>query len=220
MKRPNQNFILDITSFIAFVLLAATGVVMAFVLPPGQGHGSTIWGLTRHEWGDIHLWIAIGLVALMILHLALHWTWIVCMIKGKARGERQSRSRVTLAWIGLFALLVLAVAPSVSPREEARGSGEERRGQMQQEGVRQQGSVYENDASARVIDATTMESITLGTLEYVTGVPVAYLAEALGLPDHVSPDESLQRLLQRHHVTIDDVRRVIRAYDSSSPLTL
>jgi hypothetical protein len=218
MKRPKQNFILDITSFIAFVLLAATGVLMAFVLPPGRGHGAAIWGLTRHEWGDIHLWIAIGLVALMILHLALHWTWIVCMIKGKAKGDRQVRSRVTLAWVGLVALLVLAVAPSVSSREEARETGQERRGQMQQESVRQQDGLYEHDASAPVNEPITNETITLGTIEYVTGVPVAYLAEALGLPGHVSSSESLQQLQQRHHVTIEDVHRVVHTYDPSTSL--
>lgn len=35
MKRPTQNFILDIFSFIAFVMLAVTGLLMEFVMPPG-----------------------------------------------------------------------------------------------------------------------------------------------------------------------------------------
>jgi hypothetical protein len=69
-------------------------------------------GLTRHEWGNIHFWTAIGLMAALSLHLALHGRWIICMVKGKP-GEG-SGIRVALGILGLVSLLTLALAPFLS----------------------------------------------------------------------------------------------------------
>ena len=87
MKRPAQNFIVDVFSFVALVLLTTTGVLMAYIIPPGTGHGLTVWGLGRHDWGSIHLWIAFAFLGLLVIHLVLHWKWIVCMVKGRARSS-------------------------------------------------------------------------------------------------------------------------------------
>jgi hypothetical protein len=45
MKRVNLNFIVDVVAFAGFVLLTTTGVLMRYILPPGSGHYSTIWGM-------------------------------------------------------------------------------------------------------------------------------------------------------------------------------
>jgi hypothetical protein len=71
-----------------------------------------LWGLTRHEWGNIHFWTAIGLMGALSLHLVLHWRWIVCMVKGKPR--EGSGIRVALGILGLVSLLALALAPFLS----------------------------------------------------------------------------------------------------------
>ncbi len=59
MKRPKLNFFIDIIAFIAFVLLTTTGILMRYILPPGSGKHTLIWGMDRHEWGTIHFWISI-----------------------------------------------------------------------------------------------------------------------------------------------------------------
>ena len=51
MNRTWVNFVIDTVAFVAFVLLTTTGVLMRYLLPPGSGHYTTIWGLDRHEWG-------------------------------------------------------------------------------------------------------------------------------------------------------------------------
>jgi hypothetical protein len=53
MRRPSSYFIVDALAFAAFVFLAAGGVLMRYVLPPGSGHFTTVWGLDRHEWSSI-----------------------------------------------------------------------------------------------------------------------------------------------------------------------
>jgi hypothetical protein len=86
------NFIVDLVGFVNLLLLAATGSVMKWVLPPGsgggQGHGfrggrgvspaevEQLFGLGRHDWGDIHFLLALLFVFLILVHIVLHWTWI------------------------------------------------------------------------------------------------------------------------------------------------
>jgi len=89
MKRSTLNFIVDLISFIDLLGLACTGFIMKYVLPPGSGgHGQGFrggrgpaeikyfWSMTRHEWGSIHFYLALLFVALMVVHIILHWTWI------------------------------------------------------------------------------------------------------------------------------------------------
>ena len=45
MNRTTLNFVVDTAAFVGFVLLASTGVSMHYLLPPGSGHHTTIWGL-------------------------------------------------------------------------------------------------------------------------------------------------------------------------------
>ena len=89
MKRNALNFIVDLISFVNLLGLAFTGLIMKYVLPPGTsglgrelggGRGREeikyLWSMTRHEWGYIHFYLAVGFVALMVVHIILHWTWI------------------------------------------------------------------------------------------------------------------------------------------------
>jgi hypothetical protein len=77
-RRPSRafmNFILDIGSFVCLLSLISTGVLLHFILPPRSGR-LTIWNFTRHEWGDVHFYLASSFVALLTIHLFLHGHWI------------------------------------------------------------------------------------------------------------------------------------------------
>lgn len=89
MKRAKLNFIVDLVSFIDLLSLAFTGSIMKYILPPGSGgHGlgfrggrgpgqiQYLWSLTRHEWGNIHFYLAVLFAILMGVHIILHWGWI------------------------------------------------------------------------------------------------------------------------------------------------
>ncbi len=75
MRKHTQNKIIDLISFICMIGLITTGVILYWVIPPGS-HGETLWGLTRHQWGDVHFWVAILFVIVMAVHLTLHFSWI------------------------------------------------------------------------------------------------------------------------------------------------
>ncbi len=126
IRKPALNFIIDSVSFFAFVLLITTGVLMRYLLPPGSGRISTIWGWNRHDWGDIHFWIAVIFLSILALHLILHWDWVVCRIKGRQCEDSQARFRVLMAVIAIVALLALALSPLLSPVEENPNSAPRR----------------------------------------------------------------------------------------------
>lgn len=119
MKRVQQNLVVDVVAFAAFVLLAATGVVMAYTLPPRSGHTTTLWGLSRHEWGDVHVWIAVFLMALLAVHLAFHWKWIGAAVRGRSSEGNQTRWRVASGLVGLTFLIALVAALLLTPPERA-----------------------------------------------------------------------------------------------------
>jgi len=194
MKRPNVNFIVDFLGFAGFVLLTATGVLMRYVLPPGSGHFTTIWGLDRHEWGSIHFWIAIAFLAVLACHLFLHWRWIVTLMRGRPR--EGSGARVALGTVGLAALLALAVAPFVSPVERV--------------GERQHAP---NPHSSEIEGLESIRGfMTLAEVQEATGVPADHILRELGLPPSVEHKERLGRLRTVYGFTIDDVRRIVQAY--------
>ncbi|MFZ1539716.1 MAG: DUF4405 domain-containing protein, partial [Chromatiaceae bacterium] len=117
MNRPTLNFLIDAMAFIAFAFLTTTGVLTRYVLPPGSGRYATLWGLNRHGWGDLHFWVAVVLLGVLALHLALHWRWILCIVRGQRSAA--SSPRVALGMIGLIGLLGLAAAPLLVPVERS-----------------------------------------------------------------------------------------------------
>ena len=122
MKRPTLNLIVDGLALTGFVFLISTGLIMHFVLPPGSGGGPgghrvaiTIWGLSRHQWGEIHFWIAVGLLIVLSLHLFLHWRWVVSTVCGL--NKETSGLRVILGILALLALVLVLVAPFLATPE-------------------------------------------------------------------------------------------------------
>lgn len=60
----------------------------------GFGHGHEIgtddvtgpkllWGMDRHEWGDIHFWLSVTFLAMIVIHLYQHRFWLkACLSRG------------------------------------------------------------------------------------------------------------------------------------------
>ena len=68
------------------IVEALSGFVLWFALPSGGGNGrraieQAFWSLTRHTWIDIHDWVAVALIAISIVHLGIHWKWVMRMVK-------------------------------------------------------------------------------------------------------------------------------------------
>lgn len=85
MNRALLNVIVDLVAMLLFLGMLATGYLLRFPLPPGTNKSLTLWGLSRHQWGDVHFWISLGLLGVMLFHLALHWNWIVTVLGKRCR---------------------------------------------------------------------------------------------------------------------------------------
>ena len=108
MKRTWWNFVVDLCSFVNLLLLAATSAIMKWVLPPGSGGGGRGYGfrggrglgageakqwlgLGRHDWGYVHFVLALLFLALILVHLVLHWTWIKTCVRSILFPSRKAR---------------------------------------------------------------------------------------------------------------------------------
>jgi len=82
MNRNKVNYYVDLLMAIVFAVMAVTGLVLFFKFPSGERTGRlSFLDLTKHQWGDIHSWTGIAIVVLVLIHLILHWKWIVVMTK-------------------------------------------------------------------------------------------------------------------------------------------
>src|SRR5690606_34127107 len=117
------NFVIDTGALVSFLVLASTGILMYLVLPAGSGR-NMVWGLTRHEWGEIHFWVSMFFLAIMGIHLILHWNWITCMVKSRILDKMGVTAKIT-AVIMVLLLVILIVAPLFSPVTPGIGKGQE-----------------------------------------------------------------------------------------------
>lgn len=95
MKRTFVNLLTDLSAALLFLAMLATGFVLRFPLPPGTNKALSLWGLTRHQWGGVHFWISGALLAVLLVHLALHWQWVVSVV-GKQLGLTTSPQQSNL----------------------------------------------------------------------------------------------------------------------------
>lgn len=212
MRRPTQNFSVDTIAFTLFLLLTSTGLLMHFILPPGSGQHTVIWGLSRHQWGDIHFWIAMALVGTIILHLLLHWRWLITLIQGR-KGTPATRRRFRTGLAGLFVVLVLgaSIAPLVAPKTVVPSTSQEAAFDTHEhEGTNE--AVHEDHDAQHRNDMTTLRgSMSLYDVEQVTGISVLTLADQLNLPNDVPASARLRDLMDEHGFSMANVRSAIAA---------
>jgi Na+/H+-translocating membrane pyrophosphatase len=71
----------------AFLAAIVSGIVLLTMSHGGcQGGrkpdlGRVVLFLTRESWNDLHVWGSLAMIAGIIIHLVLHWRWMVCMVK-------------------------------------------------------------------------------------------------------------------------------------------
>jgi len=86
-NKGKLNFVVDAIILVAFIAATISGLVL-LTMPQGGFRGGrnpdfyqAVLFLDRSTWNDVHTWGSLGLIAGIVIHLALHWTWIVCMVK-------------------------------------------------------------------------------------------------------------------------------------------
>lgn len=236
--KSKVNLIIDAIMLVIMMAVAGIGLLMKYVLLPGYkvnevyGRNAELyfWGLDRHQWGAIHLYVALFLLFLLVLHILFHWDMIVCILKRMVSG-RNARLVVFII-LGLLSL-VLALSPFVlkpEVRQMERPHNHSREveysDQMPEQsmvetntgtgGIRAESGEAHADAPETdaehlrhrneeiIIDGT----MTLSDVSKRYGLSVKQLAAVIGVPAE-SAGERLGRLKKNYAFDFNDLREFI-----------
>lgn len=91
MKKATLNYIVDCGIALAFLLSAVSGLV--FLVPLTWLNLSpevtpAFLGVSLRVWNDLHTYASLAMIGGVILHLILHWTWIMTMTR-RTFGRKQ-----------------------------------------------------------------------------------------------------------------------------------
>jgi ABC-type dipeptide/oligopeptide/nickel transport system permease subunit len=87
VRKATRNYVLALLMALLALFQAVSGFVLWLVLPGGYmggrgaavGRGTFLW--SRATWLNLHDWTAVALVVIVVVHVILHWGWIVRMTR-------------------------------------------------------------------------------------------------------------------------------------------
>jgi len=213
MKKTDWKYLVDTLLFISVAAIILIGILIGLFLAHGPNVPESekyFLGLHRHQWGNIHMYISIFFVIILILHLILCWSWI----KGKARQLFEKGWGTALMFTAFISLLVIFFFWYFYPKNYAvystygRGAGERAKQikMLEEDYLLSEERVFQDESK----DFTTITGqMTLLDVEKVTGVAAKKIAQEIGLPSGVSLDETLGKLRKRYFFTMQDVRDAV-----------
>ena len=131
MKKNTLNYWIDIIMFILMMAIIGIGFLMKFVLITGQErwvrYGSNVdiffMGMDRHEWGRTHLILGLSFLAVLILHLILHWNSIVRFFQRAILNRLLRFTVVSILVLAGTLLLIFPFLVEYEVSEPEKGSG-------------------------------------------------------------------------------------------------
>lgn len=120
MNSKIARTVTDIAMFVAMCFITGTGLLIHYRLVPGSrgGHGLSLLGLSRHEWGTYHLWAAYLLLGLVLVHMALNFAFIKNVIAAK-----KTWIVIGLGLIGAAILSAFLLIPIERTGDDSQGHG-------------------------------------------------------------------------------------------------
>jgi len=94
MEKIKVKFIVDLLMFLDFIVLATSGFVLWLVLVHNGLKFRESFIFYRWTWLSIHDWTSVILIALLLIHLLLNWTWIKCMVVGFFKKSNKDKCKV------------------------------------------------------------------------------------------------------------------------------
>lgn len=212
MHRGKVNYFVDVLTLGVILAMTATGLILRFVLPPGSG-GRALAQWTRHDWGDLHFWLAAGLGVIIVLHVALHWAW-VCGLTHRLFSSNPLRHPTSafkrnLAGLSFLAGVAVVLAGLTWWASQMVTDGPvANRGQPGiRTSVARSSEDHESSSGQRADDSQIRGSMTLGQVAQSANIPVELLRDRLGLPPSVAADTRLGHLRREYGFRMSDVRQ-------------
>ncbi len=96
IRKATRNYLVFSLMFLLALLEVVSGFVLWLVLPRGDGgymggrgglatEATFLW--ERHTWLDLHNWVGVALLVVVVIHVIVHWKWIVRMTRSLGRQE-------------------------------------------------------------------------------------------------------------------------------------
>jgi hypothetical protein len=99
MDKTKLNFVLDAVIGLAFALSGLTGAAFIAMRNGGYqggrnaGFSTALLGLSRGTWSDLHTLASLVMIAGVLVHLAFHWRWILCVVRKMVPSSRKARQQ-------------------------------------------------------------------------------------------------------------------------------
>jgi hypothetical protein len=250
MKKSTINFIINAVLFLCMAAITGIGFLIKYVLIPGSErwvkYGENVelsfWGMDRHDWSYIHLVIGFIILALLVLHIVLHWNIVIAVYR-KIFNSRPIYNVLSVVFIMIGFVMILApffVKATVSEHEYGVGRHETQElnrsleRQQKQELNRQkssetlkvnepkehQGKTGQNKEVKHQEKEKHENSNSLNIRGFMTmnevsntyDIPCDVLKTKLGIPTSASDREKLGKLKRKYDFKMSDVEEVITKY--------
>lgn len=114
----NLRKITSLTAFLSFIVLLLTSIIL-YIVPHGRvAYWSDwhLWGLTKTQWGNLHINVGFLFLFAMFLHIYLNWKPIVNYLKNASKNVVvfTGNFNVAMALLILFSLGTLFNIPPMS----------------------------------------------------------------------------------------------------------
>jgi hypothetical protein len=237
--RDKINLLIDLLLALALAFIAGIGFLIKYILPPGRekilkyGDNKDFFflGLDRHQWGEIHLFVAYVMLALLLLHILFHGKTLLCQV----------RKAITVTWlrrslwviVGVLCLVLFLFAFFISPEQRQTGDFLHRNTHSSLTKTRTYStpSALEPEKDIRTAESMTnhdhgqrhMEEshsslngrMPLADTAKQFGIPMDEVKKRLGLPADVDALETLGRLRKTHGFTMQEVRESLEKNDGN-----
>lgn len=113
-KQTRNNWLIDTALFFSAILASLSGIYFLFFPTGGfRGGRNPFYGITilfdRHTWEDLHTWTGVAMIAVALIHLIIHWKWVLGMTRRVyhqllGHGAMNSGTRFNVLIDGLIAV--------------------------------------------------------------------------------------------------------------------
>lgn len=124
-KKTLKNYFTDTLLFFSAISASLSGAYFLYFVSNGyQGGRNPLYGVTflftRHTWDLIHTWTGVAMIALVAIHLPLHWNWVKSMtrrmitslVKPDNNRQMNNKARLNIALDSLVAVSFFVAAGS------------------------------------------------------------------------------------------------------------
>ncbi len=217
-SKSKINFIIDAILFILLFFIGTIGLLMKYVLLSGQESWGKyhqkvellLFGWDRHQWGDLHLIFSAIFVALVLLHIILHWSQVKCLFKLCVVSKM---ARIILTCLFLFICFLLLLLPFVLPIEikavpPGQGRQQTHESEIKSEPepqVMEQTHSHNQKHQPEIRGYMSLEDVAI---QY--GISADTLKKYLGIDQKVSNKSRLGHLRRKYHFQMSTIEHLIQ----------